>query len=86
MAIHLNPWGKYRGPGGPDSDKTRDQRKQELLDMMNSQDGCEIILSLWTESEGIPGGESAPVGTSVRAEMIHDILKHEYPDFKAARD
>jgi hypothetical protein len=37
MAIHLNPWGKYRGPGGPDSDKTRDQRKQELLKMMNSQ-------------------------------------------------
>jgi len=88
LAIHLNPWGKYRGPGGPDSDKTRDQRKQELHEMMNSQDGCEIILSLWQEFEGIPGGESAPVGTLVRAEMIPGILKHEYPnsDFKAAHD
>ena len=88
MAIHLNPWGKYRGPGGPDLDKTRDQRKQELLEMMNSQDGCEIILSLWQESEGNPGGESASVGTSVRAEMIPGILKHEYPNsaFKAAHD
>jgi hypothetical protein len=86
MAIHLNPWDKYRGPGGPDSDKTRDQRKQELLEMMNIQDGCEAILSLWQESEGIPGGESAPDGTSVRANMISAILKHEYPDFKAAHD
>ena len=88
MAIHLNPWGKYRGPGGPNSDKTRDQRKQELLEMTNSQDGCEIILTLWQESEGIPGWESAPVGISERAEMIPGILKHEYPnsDSKAAHD
>ena len=88
MAIHLNPWGKYRGPGGPDSNKTCDQRKQELFKMMNSQDGCEIILSLWQDSEGISGWESAPADTLVRAEMIPGILKHEYPNsiFKAAHD
>ncbi len=88
MAIHLNPWGKYRGPGGPNSNKTCDQRKQELVDLMNSQDGCEIILSLWKESEGIPGRESVPIGTSVRAEMISGILKHEYPNsaFKTTHD
>ena len=78
--IRLNPWGHYRGPGGADPEKSREQRERELFGMMESPDGPEIILFLWQEVEGIPAGECTPAGTTMRAEMIPGILKHEYPN------
>ena len=44
--IRLNPWGHYRGPGGADPEKSREQRERELFGMMESPDGPEIILFL----------------------------------------
>ena len=78
--VSLRPDGTYRGPGGPDPKKTRGQRAQELDAMARTKNGREIILALWMEAKGMPFGTCPPVGTSVRQEMIPDVLAHEYPE------
>lgn len=76
--IHLQPNGRYRGPSGPNPSMTRAQRETELKALLQSRDGCDIIVSLWKEAEGIHPGECGPVGTLVRCEMIPAILRFEY--------
>jgi hypothetical protein len=68
---------RYRGPGGPDPTKTRQQRKEELQCMMHAEDGRDIILLLTHEARGIPMGTMLPAG-SLMSQMIEDILQHEY--------
>jgi hypothetical protein len=70
----LNPWGRYRGPGGADPTKTREQREQELRELLNSKDGCEIVLALYREAQG---GQAVDIGTPM-TEMIPSILNKEY--------
>jgi hypothetical protein len=48
--------------------------------MARTKNGREIILALWMEAKGMPFGTCPPVGTSVRQEMIPDVLAHEYPE------
>ncbi len=59
--------------------KTRQQREQELQRLANTEAGCNVILDLWKQIQGIPPGTDAPIGTLVRQEMIPAILDHEYP-------
>jgi hypothetical protein len=82
QVMQLTPNGRYRGPGGPDPKKSRAERETELLSMMHTQDGLEIILYLWKEAKGIPAGITPPgmIGTLVKQEMIPDLLAHEYPN------
>jgi hypothetical protein len=77
--VQLTADGRYRGAGGPEPKKPRAVREEELLWMMPTLDGRDIILALWKEAKGIPFGTCAPIGTSLRQEMIPDILAHEYP-------
>jgi hypothetical protein len=80
--IRLAGDGTYRGPGGPDPQKTRQEREQELRTIANTKDGKNIIYSLWLEARGVPPGEDPQdaIGTLLRQEMIPEILKHEYPN------
>jgi hypothetical protein len=80
--IRLTPDGRYRGPGGPDPKKSRAERERELLQMMTTQDGAEVITYLWKEAKGIPAGIDPPgtIGMGPRQEMIPDLLAHEYPN------
>ncbi|MCI0639540.1 MAG: hypothetical protein L0Y72_10390 [Gemmataceae bacterium] len=78
MTVLLNPQGRYRGPG-PDPKKNRVPREAELMGMMSSADGRDIILALFQEARGIPFGTCVQVGTLMRGEMIPCILDKEYP-------
>lgn len=49
MTSFLRDDGTYCGPGGPDPQKTQAQRTQELLAMLDSEDGRDIIVCLWEE-------------------------------------
>jgi len=60
--------------------KTRDDRKRELQAMVSTSDGIAAIEKLWLKAKGLGPGNAAPIGTLVRAEMIPDILKYEYPN------
>jgi hypothetical protein len=80
--IRLQPDGTYRRPGGPDPKKSKAKREQELLGMMGTADGTEIIRYLWKEATGSLLGVTLPgeIGTLTRQEKIPAILAHEYPN------
>ena len=82
MVIRLTSGGPDFGPYGPDPKKPRAKREQELQQLANTKDGCDIVLYLWKAAKGIPAGQSPPgsIGTLVRQEMIPEILAHEYPN------
>jgi hypothetical protein len=69
--------GNYRGPGGPDPGRTREQREAELGRMMRTGDGQDIILALAREAWDMPRGTYLPIGTRL-TQMVEAILQHEY--------
>jgi len=78
--VELDLQGRYRGRFGPDPKKRKVEREAELHGLVASQEGTEIILYLWKEAKGIPAGTAPDRGTLVRAEMIPELLAHEYPN------
>jgi hypothetical protein len=71
-------WGKeYHGPGRADPQKTRAQRQAELLAMINSTTGQDVVAYYFIRytTGGLESGKSPPVGLP----MIETILNHEYP-------
>jgi len=55
--------------------KTRQQREQELLAKMLTEEGSNEIYLLYAQITGA----SPDVGTLIRTEMIPAILDREYP-------
>jgi hypothetical protein len=43
----MQPDGRYRGPFGPDSKKTRAEREQGLFQLACMEDGAKIIAAMW---------------------------------------
>lgn len=71
--------GVYRGPGGPDPSKTREQREDELLRMIPTEPGRAVIGFLYHEAANIPHGRQLPIGM-LYSRMVETVLQHEYPD------
>lgn len=55
----------------------RQERENELLQQMHSEQGRSAILDLFKQKTGIPPGTCAPIGTTVR-EMIATIVQAEF--------
>lgn len=72
---------RYTGPNGPDPNKTRDDRKAELLQLIGTVDGCETLRSLRHAAEGVPTRIEPSSWRGVKMERyIEAILEVEYPE------
>lgn len=70
-------WGElYSGPGAANPCKSRSERHQELVRLLNSDSGPEVIEYYFALYTGILAGNAPPVG----APMLKTILDHEYPE------
>lgn len=71
----------YSGPNGPNPGKTREERRAELLQLIVSVEGCEIIRNLRHAAEGVPKRIEPSSWRGVRMERYIDaILNVEYPE------
>lgn len=66
---------KYQGPGSADPTKSRAERHRELVALLQSAAGRDIVMHLFAEYTGILSGKCAPAGVPV----IQSILDFEYP-------
>ena len=70
---------RYTGPHGPDPTKSRDERKAELMRLIETVEGCETLRNLRYAAEGVPrrieprAWRGVPISTFVEA-----ILRVEY--------
>jgi hypothetical protein len=60
---HLDVHGHYRGRFGPDPTKNKAEREAQLYRLAETGEGCDAILYLWKEVQGVPAGTAAPDGT-----------------------
>ena len=71
------PFGQdYRGPGQADPTKTRDERDAELRQMLQTQNGREVIEWYFAKYTGLLQGKVPPPGLP----LVETILKAEYPN------
>jgi hypothetical protein len=66
---------EYRGPGHADATKTREEREQELLAMVRTADGRDVIEYYFAKYTGIRREACPPAGLL----MIQAVLGREYP-------
>jgi hypothetical protein len=72
---------RYTGPYGPNPDKTRDERRAELMQLIVSVEGCEIIRNLRHAAEGVPKRIEPTSWRGVKMDRYIDaILRVEYPE------
>ena len=72
---------RYTGPNGPDPSKSRDERKAELMQLIDSVDGCEILRNLRHAAEGVPKRvEPSSWRGVVMHRFVEAILNVEYPE------
>ena len=71
----------YTGPNGPDASKSRDERKAELMRLIESVDGCEILRNLRHAAEGVPKRiEPSSWRGVVMSRYVEAILSVEYAE------
>jgi hypothetical protein len=72
---------RYSGPNGPNPGKTREERRAELLQLIVSVEGCEIIRNLRHAAEGVPKRIEPSSWRGVKMDRYIDaILRVEYPE------
>lgn len=59
----------------------REARERELRHIVQTQDGCDRLLSLIQKYEGLPSGTYPPMGTL----LVATVLEHEYPAEKVTQ-
>lgn len=59
------------------STKSREEREQELREMMKTPKGMGQLLELYMKAKKIPFGETIPVGPG-GSQMVVEILQLEY--------
>jgi hypothetical protein len=70
------PWDKeYSGPGCADPTKTRVARQKELLALVRTASGREVIEYYFGKYTGVSQLACPPAGLL----MIQSLLGHEYP-------
>ena len=70
-------WGEdYRGAGRADPEKTRAERQQELMSLLRTPAGREVIEYYFGKYTGIAEGDCPPAGLL----MVQAILNREYPN------
>ena len=57
--------------------KSREEREQELREMMKTPKGMGQMLELYMKAKKIPFGDTVPVGP-LGSEMVTEILRIEY--------
>ena len=66
----------YRGPGAPDPKKTRHERQAELVSLLRSATGRDVVMYHFLLYTGGLSGLVPPIG----ARMLETILDREYPN------
>ncbi len=70
-------WGEeYRGAGCADPEKTRAERQQELISLLRTAAGREIIEYYFGKYSGVAEGDCPPAGLL----MVQTVLNREYPN------
>ena len=70
------PWGEeYLGAGRADSEKTRAERQQELLSLLESSSGKGVIEYYFGKYTGVAERDCPPAGLL----MVQTVLNKEYP-------
>jgi hypothetical protein len=73
MDIH---WGQeYSGPGRADPAKTRAERQRELLELVRTAAGRDVIEYYFGKYTGVGERACPPAGLL----MVQSVLGHEYP-------
>ncbi len=67
---------EYKGPGCADPKKTKDQRSDELQQLMQTEAGRKVVEYYFLKYMGALQGRCPPAGLS----MLQTILDHEYPN------
>jgi len=69
-------WGEeYHGPGRADPAKTREERERELLALVRTPDGREVVEYYFGKYTNTPQRFCPPVGLL----MVQTVLGYEYP-------
>jgi hypothetical protein len=59
--------------------KTRDQRKDELIEIWDGPDGHERIVELWMKTVSPPTDMQMPPPSTLVSQLVLQILEKEFP-------
>jgi hypothetical protein len=68
---------EYRGAGRADPEKTRAERQQELLGLLETASGKGVIEHYFGKYTGVPEGNCPPASLL----MVQTLLDKEYPKY-----